>query len=119
MKSDNLQIWMLTAFSIVLVLGMYKVYIMFNKPVSGPDMKTEHDELKDIIISFIQNNEISELNSEVLFKQLIEETDFDREKYRNFNLNRFNQLTQQLFYTYDVNSLAELIESINAQNSEA
>ena len=115
MKSDNLQIWMLTAFFIVLILGMYKVYIMFNQPVDGPDMKTEHDELKDIIISFIQNNEISDKTNEALFKQLIEKEDFDTQRYRNFNQNRFNQLTQQLFYTYDVSSLAELIESINTQ----
>jgi len=116
MRSDNLQIWMLTAFIIVLALGMYKVYAIFNKPVSGPDMETEHGELTDIIISFIQDNNISDINNEALFKQLIEDAAFDKERYKHFNLNRFNQLTQQLFYAYDVNSLAELIESINAKD---
>lgn len=116
MKSDNLQIWMLTAFFIVLVLGMYKVYLIFNKPVSGPDIETEHAELSDIIISFIQDHEIPDITNEALFKQLIEEACFDTQRYKSFNQNRFNQLIQQLYYTYDVNTLSQLIESINAQN---
>lgn len=107
---------MLIAFFILLILAMYKIYTLFNTAEGDVDVKTEHDELQDIIISFIQDNEISETSNEAFFKQLIERADFDRKKYKNFNLNRFNQLAQQLFYTYDVNSLAELIESINAQN---
>jgi hypothetical protein len=96
---------------------MYKVYLIFSKPVSGPDIETEHGELRDIIISFIQDHEIPHRTNEALFKQLVSEASFDTQAYKNFNQNRFNQLIQQLFYTYDVNSLTELIESINAQNS--
>ncbi len=109
---------MLITFVILLTIGIYKIYILFNQPTDGPDTKTEHDELKDIIIVFIQNNSLSNIDNESLFEQILAKADFDKEKYTNFNLNRFNQLIQQLFYLYEVDSLDELMESIRAQNTK-
>lgn len=109
---------MLIAFTLVLGISLYKIYTIFNRPVNGADLETEHKELKDIIIFFIQNNTISDLSNKGLFEQLLHDENFDNDNYKNFNLNRFNQLTQQLFYTYDVTSLSELIDSIKAESSQ-
>lgn len=117
MKSDALQIWMLIAFTIVLLISLYKIYSLFNRPLNEADPETEHKELRDIIICFIQNNTIASPSNSSLFEQIHSDENFDNDTYRNFNLNRFNQLIQQLFYTYHVNSLPELIDSIKAESS--
>jgi len=117
MNSDALQIWMIIVFTIVLVTSLYKIYSLFNQPLSGVDSETEHKELRDIIIFFIQNNTITNPSNSSLFEQIHNDENFDNDTYKNFNLNRFNQLKQQLFYTYHVNSLPELIDSIKAESS--
>lgn len=113
MKSDDLQIWMLTAFIIVLTLGLYKIYIIFSKPALGISTETEHEELRDIIVTFIKDHDlIEEVSEKALFELLIQEENFDNTRYKSFNLNRYHQLIQQLFYIHSVNSLSELIKSI-------
>ena len=113
MKQDEIQIWMLTAFIIVLAVSLYKIYIIFNKPPSGVSTEMEHEELRDMIISFIQKSDISDPSNKTLFEALVKEEGFEGERYKNFNQNRFNQLVQGLFYTYKVDTLSELIESIH------
>ena len=118
MKQDEIQIWMLTAFIIVLTMSLYKIYIIFNKPASGASTETEHEELKNIIITFIEKNTVADISDKALFETLIQQEDFDHSRYRNFNLNRYYQLIQQLYYIYGVNSFPELIESINTHACE-
>jgi len=118
MKQDEIQIWMLIAFIIVLALSLYKVYIIFDKPASGPSTETEHEELRAIIITFIKKNAVADIGDKTLFERLIQEDDFDHTRYKNFNLNRYYQLIQQLYYIYGVNTFSELIESINANAYE-
>lgn len=112
MKNDEIQIWMLIAFIAALILSFYKVYIMFNKPAKGIDTKTQYKELSDIISSFLKNIDDPNLCSEKIYDKLVREKVLENEEYKNFNLNRFNQIVQQLFYTYEVYSLPELIEKI-------
>ena len=97
---------------------MYKIYIIFNRPVSGVSTETEHEELKAIIITFIEKNTVADISDKALFETLIQQKEFDHSRYKNFNLNRYYQLIQQLYYLYDVNTFPELIKSINAHACE-
>lgn len=113
MKQDEIQIWMLIAFIIILAASLYKIYIIFNKPPSGASTEIEHEELRNIIITFIERDAVPGISDKALFEALIQQEDFDHARYKSFNLNRYNQLIQQLFYIYKVNSFPELIESIH------
>jgi len=113
MTKDDIQTWALIAFAIVLALALYKLYAMFNTPVTGPDTKTQHAQLENIIVDFLKDLEISDLDTKELFEILIKEDHFEDENYRNFNHNRLNQILQRLYYSYDANSLNELILNIH------
>jgi len=114
MTKDEFQTWMLIALAIVLALGFYKVYAIFNTPVPGPDTKTQHAQLEQVIIDFLKDVDRTDLSSKELFDLLMQEDDFKDDTYKNFNHNRLNQLLQQLFYTYEADSLSDLIS--NMQN---
>ncbi len=114
MKKDDIQTWLLIIFLIVLVLGLYKVYAIFNTPITGPDTKTQHKQLQNIIEDFLIKLDRTDLNSQELFELLIQNDDLKDETYKNFNLNRLNQVLQQLFFIHGVDSLPDLI--IKVQN---
>ncbi len=113
MTNDEIQLFTLIAFAVILVLALYKLYAIFNTPVSGPDTKTYHAQLEELIIDFLKHVEKRDLNAQELFELLIQQDEFNNEIHKNFNHNRLNQLLQQLFYTYEVNSLEELISQIH------
>ena len=112
MTKDEIQFWMLIAFAVAFVFSSYKVYIIFNTPTEGIDTKTQHKELETIIVDFLEQLDNTDLRSTQILKLIITLDVLQDSEYRNFNENRFNQLLQQLFYTYEVNSLDELILSI-------
>jgi len=87
---------------------------MFNTPVEGMDTKTQHNQLEDILIDFLKQLEDTDLSSQKLFELFIELDVLQDDAYKNFNQNRFNQLLQQLFYTYEVQNIPDLI--LNIQN---
>lgn len=118
MKQDEIQIWMLIAFTLALVLSLYKVYIFFNSPSDDIDTETEHEELRGLIIAFIADNPSFQFSEKALFESLIATDEFDSTRYKNFNLNRYYQLIQQLFYIYDVHSFSELIISIRTARAD-
>jgi len=113
MTKDEIQVWMLIAFAIVLALGFYKVYTIFNSPAAGPDTKTQHTQLENIVIDFLKHYDNKDINAEELFLLLQGLDELQDEAYKNFNRNRLNQLLQQLYYTYEVSSLSELITIIH------
>ena len=116
MTKDEIQFWMLIAFAVAFVFSSYKVYIIFNTPVEGINTKTQHSQLEDILINFLKDLTEVDLDTDALFELIIQLEVLQDEQYKNFNKNRFNQLLQQLFYTYEVSSLNELI--INIHQSE-
>ena len=108
----DLQTGMMIAFIIVLILAFYKVYKIFNTPTPGIDTHTQHEQLQDIIINFLKEIETKDIDSNELFESLQELDILQDDTYKNFNLNRLNQLLQQLFYSYKVKSIAELIQGL-------
>ena len=110
---DEIQLWMLIAFAIVLALGLYKVYTIFNSPAPGPGTKAQHAQLENLVIDFLKHTDKKDISSKDLFDLLIQEDDLIGNNHKNFNHNRLNQLLQQLYYTYEVSSLSELITIIH------
>jgi len=113
MTKDEIQLWMLIAFAIVLALGLYKVYTIFNSPAPGPGTKAQHAQLENLVIDFLKHTDKKDISSKDLFDLLIQEDDLIGNNHKNFNHNRLNQLLQQLYYTYEVSSLSELITIIH------
>ena len=112
MMKNDLQTGMMIVFIIVLLLAFYKIYKIFNTPTPGIDSHTQHEQLQDIIVSFLTGIETSNMDAQELFEHLKELDSLKNDAYKNFNLNRLKQLLQQLFYTYEVDSIAELILSL-------
>jgi len=109
MTKDEIQFWMLIAFSVASVIGFYKVYFIFNTPVEGTDTKTQHDQLEDIIIDFLKQLTDADLSPNKLFELLMELETLQDDEYKNFNQNRLNQLLQRLYYTYEAQDIPELV----------
>lgn len=113
MTKDEIQFWMLVAFVVALVLSTYKVFMIFTKPEPGLDIKTQHLQLQTIILGFLKDIDNENISTKELFLLLQDIDELQDEAYKNFNLNRLNQLLQQLYYTHEVSSLSELILSIH------
>lgn len=114
MIKDNLQTGMMIVFIIVLILALYKLYKIFNTPTSGPDTHTQHKQIQDIIVKFLKDIESTDIDAQELFNRLQGLDSLKDDVYKNFNLNRLNQLLQQLFYTYEVDSISELILTLRS-----
>jgi len=112
MSKDEIQNWMLLAFAIALFFSFYKVYIMFNKPGVGLDTSTQKDELVDIVEKALIGHDINSYDANVIYVKIIND-DFDWERYKNFNLNRFNQTVNTLCVIHKVDMIEELLISIN------
>jgi hypothetical protein len=112
MTKDEIQLWMLVAFIVALAISSYKVYMIFAKPLPGLDSRTQHRQLQTIILDVLKHLDNNNITSHELFALLQDLDELQDETYKNFNLNRLNQLLQQLYYTYEVSSLPELIASL-------
>jgi len=112
MSKDEIQNWMLLAFAIALFFSFFKVYIMFNKPGVGLDTATQKDELVEIVTDALKCVDVKTYDANVVYEMIICE-EFDWERYKNFNLNRFNQTVNTLYIIHEVDTIEELFESIN------
>ena len=112
MTKDEIQFWMLIAFAVVFFFSAYKIYIMFNTPVKGINTQTQHNQLNDILIDFLKDLPELDLDTDALFERVIQLEVLQDEQYKNFNKNRFNQLIQQLYHTYEADSLTQLIQKV-------
>jgi len=111
MSKDEIQNWMLLAFVIALFFSFYKVYIMFNKPGVGIDTATQKDELVKIVENTLRELETDEFNITVVYEKITCE-DFDWERHKNFNLNRFNQTLNTLCIIHEVDTIEQLVERL-------
>ena len=112
MSKDEIQNWMLLAFAIALFFSFYKVYIMFNKPGVGLDTNVQKDELVDIVEKALVGLDVNTYDASVVYEKIVND-DFDWERYKNFNLNRFNQTVNALCVIHKTDTVEELLKSIN------
>jgi hypothetical protein len=112
MTKDEIQLWMLVAFIFALAISSYKVYMIFTKPLPGLDSKTQHRQLQAIILDVLRGLDSKDITAQELFALLQGLDELQDDTYKNFNLNRLHQLLQQLYYTYQVSSLYELIATV-------
>lgn len=112
MTKDEIQLWMMIAFIIALLLSSYKVYMIFTKHTPGLSTEAQHAQLQTIIIDFLKEIDDTDISGEELFTLLTKLDILNDIAYKNFNQNRLHQLLQKLFYTYEVDSLRELIKCI-------
>jgi len=113
MTKDEIQLWMLVAFIFALAISSYKIYIIFTKPLPGLDSKTQHRQLQTIILDVLKHLDNKDITSQELFALLEGLDELQDDTYKNFNQNRLHQLLKQLYYTYEVSSLTELIASVH------
>ena len=113
MTKDEIQLWMLVAFLFAFAISSYKVYMIFTKSLPGLDTKTQHLQLQTIILGVLEHHENKDITAEELFVLLKGLGELQDEAYKNFNQNRLNQLLQQLYYTYEVRSLSELMTTVH------
>ena len=85
---------------------------MFNKPGVGLDTATQKDELVEIVTDALKCVDVKTYDANVVYEMIICE-EFDWERYKNFNLNRFNQTVNTLYIIHEVDTIEELFESIN------
>jgi hypothetical protein len=111
MSKDEIQTWMLLAFAIALFFSFYKVYIMFNRPGEGLDTATQKDEIVDIVENALRGLDADSFNSELVYEKIVND-DFDWERYKNFNLNRFNQTVNTLFVIHKVDTIEQLLQEL-------
>jgi len=113
MTKDEIELLMLIVFITVTVLGVYKLYKIFDGPIAGLDSKGQYAQLEMIVVDFLKRLEDTEIDSKELFDRLVQEDRLSHNDYKNFNHNRLNQILQQLFYTYEANTLDELIANLH------
>jgi len=115
MTKDEIQFWMLIAFAVVFLLSTYKIHIVFKAPSGGIDARTQYNQLETIMINFIKESSDLHINQTNFFNALMALPDIQKEEYKNFNRNRFNQLLEQLYLQYNVSNLDELIERLKSE----
>jgi hypothetical protein len=85
---------------------------MFNRPAKGKSTKVQYSELDTLVLDYLKNIKDVNLDAKSIFDDLIKKEVFKDEEYFNFNMNRFNQILQRLYYKYEVDSLLDLIKKI-------
>jgi hypothetical protein len=108
--SDNLETIMMVAFVVAVALSVYKVYVIFEKQGSdGVDMNTIENEIIEIIYAILQQKKLSQ---QELFEAIQKHEKFDNERYKNFNLNRYNQILYRLYMKHKVDDYESFQEKI-------
>ena len=107
---EHLQTVMMVSFLVASALGMYKVYVMFEKQSGeGVDIRILENELAEIVESILREQTIER---SALFDAVLNHERFDKERYRNFNQNRLNQVLDLLHIRYKTESFEELASKI-------
>ena len=101
MIKDHLETIMMIAFLLATALSIYKVYVIFEKQADdGIDLNTIENELIEIIKELFSSHDVQDKKH---LHQLIQEhNDFDKERYRNYNENRLNQILDRLFLEHKI-----------------
>ncbi len=109
---DHLESIMMISFVLATVLGMYKVYVMFEKQADeGIDIKTLEDEIILIIEKIFERGE--KPSKEELYRKIREDASFDGERYSNFNQNRLNKILERLYIHHKTESYESLSKKLS------
>ncbi len=107
---ENLETLMMVAFIAATAFGIYKVYVMFEKQEhDGIDIQTLEEEIIEIIKSLLREQELSQ---DELFFKIQQHENFDGERYRNFNLNRYRQILERLHIEHRTDDFEALKEKL-------
>jgi len=84
---------MMLFFILFLVISIWKIYAFLPNKQLVDDDRTEasEQELLKIISTVINNNE-EDISNKELFDKILDDEEFDKERYWRFNQNRLNQL---------------------------
>ena len=108
---EHLESIMMISFLLATALGMYKVYVMFEKQADeGIDIKTLEDEIIAIIETIFKRGEMP--SKEELYGMIEREESFDKERYKNFNQNRLNQILDRLYTQYKTEDYEQLSKTL-------
>ena len=108
---EHLESIMMISFVLATALGMYKVYVMFEKQANeGIDIQTLEDEIIAIIEDIFKRGEIP--SRKELYEKIKQDANFDDERYSNFNENRLNQILNKLHIHYKTNSYEQLAQKL-------
>lgn len=112
--SQNLQTIMMVSFLVAAFLGMYKVYVMFESKEGdgGVDIKTIENELSEIVESILKE---TKLDKNALFEAVRSHERFDKERYKNFNQNRLNQVLDLLHIRHKTETFDDLLEKLKGK----
>ena len=101
---------MMVAFLVATALSIYKVYVIFEKQADdGIDINTLEKEIIYIIEEIFSKEK---LERDALFQKIIEHENFDGQRHKNFNLNRFNQVLERMYIRHKVENYDELKEKL-------
>jgi hypothetical protein len=101
---------MMVAFLLATALSIYKVYVIFEKQAGeGPSIQEIEQELSNIIEELIS---AYKSEKKELFAKVFEHQKFDKERYKNFNENRFNQILDGLYIKHKVEDYEGLKEKL-------
>ena len=108
---EHLESIMMISFLLATALGMYKVYVMFEKQAEeGIDIKTLEEEIIAMIEEIFRRGENP--SKEELYKKIESEDAFDKERYKNFNQNRLNQILDRLYTQHTIEDYRQLAEKL-------
>ena len=108
---EHLESIMMISFVLATALGIYKVYVMFEKQADeGIDIKTLEDEIIAIIEDIFKRGD--EPEKEELYAKITSDTAFDSERYANFNQNRLNQILERLHIHYKTENYGQLSQKL-------
>jgi len=111
MIKDHLETIMMVAFLLATALSIYKVYVIFEKQADdGVDINTIENELIAIIKELFSSHDISDKKHLHSLVQTHEK--FDKERYRNYNENRLNQILDRLHIEHKTQGFDELKEKL-------
>ena len=111
----SLSTWMMTAFIIFLILGVWEIYAFLPTKQLADDDKTQEAqiELMRLILKVIEEKR-GDLTTKELFFLVQEDKEFDGALFWRFNHNRLNQLLNSY---YARNPNASCVKDIYKENN--
>ena len=102
--------WMLLFFILFLAISIWKIYAFLpNKQLDDDDTTDDaQNELLSIMVDTVKRHS-SDITTDELYIYMVENEDFNKEKYWRFNKNRLNKLLE-LYYlkNQDINSINDI-----------
>ena len=94
----DLSTWMLIFFVVFLVLSIWKIYALLpNKQLADDDTtKESQDDLIQLILEVIKKND-ENIDEKLLYIKVIEDENFDSQRFWRFNHNKLNQLLNKYY----------------------